>query len=169
MWFAISQIATPLNIRLGLWRYRVIQQFVERLPIPVLTAAQESTLGALAEEITALAASRYRLHESARQRIGTDLGAGGKLNEALQAWWELPDLTAFRAEVKKSFKAEVPVRERSEWESWLREQGDRHRALTDQIIDRETRLNAVVYQAFDLLPDEIALVERATKYPYGAV
>jgi hypothetical protein len=29
-------------------------------------------------------------------------------------------------------------------------------------------LNAVVYAAFDLTPQEIALVERSTKYPYGA-
>jgi len=28
---------------------------------------------------------------------------------------------------------------------------------------------AVVYQAFDLTPDEIGLIERATKYPYGEV
>lgn len=172
IWFAISQIAVPLRLRAGLWQYQVTRQFVRRLPIPALTAAQESSLGALAEEITALAGSRYRLHESARHRIGTDLGdqgSGGKLNEALHNWWDLPDLAAFRAAVKKSFKAEVPVKERGEWESWLTDQQAQHRALTDQIIDRETRLNAVVYQAFDLTPDEIALVERATKYPYGAV
>ncbi|MBN8592270.1 MAG: Eco57I restriction-modification methylase domain-containing protein [Anaerolineae bacterium] len=172
VWFALSQIATPLRLRAGLWQYQSKIQFIKRLPIPALTAAQESTLGALAEEITALAGSRYRLHESARHRISADLGAqgaGGKFNKVLYKWWDLPDLAAFRAEVKKSFKAEVPVKERGDWESWLTDQQAQHRALTDQIIDREARLNAVVYQAFELLPDEIALVERATKYPYGAV
>lgn len=168
-WFALSQTATPLRLRGGLWQYQAKLQFVERLPIPALTAAQESSLGALAEEITALAGSRYRLHESARHRIGADLGQGGKLNEALQAWWDLPDLTAFREQVNRAFRADVPLRERDEWEGWLTDQQAQHRALTDQIIDRETHLNAVVYQAFDLTADEIALVERATKYPYGAV
>jgi hypothetical protein len=33
----------------------------------------------------------------------------------------------------------------------------------------ETQLNAVVYEAFNLTPDEIILIEEATKYPYGAV
>ena len=33
----------------------------------------------------------------------------------------------------------------------------------------ETRLNAVVYQAFALTPDEISLIERTTKYPNGEV
>src|SRR5690606_12546845 len=36
LWFAISQYAQPLRLRAGLWQYRVIPQFVERLPIPDL-------------------------------------------------------------------------------------------------------------------------------------
>lgn len=42
-------------------------------------------------------------------------------------------------------------------------------ALTAQIVERESHLNAVVYAAFNLTPDEIALIERSTRYPYGAV
>jgi predicted SnoaL-like aldol condensation-catalyzing enzyme len=37
------------------------------------------------------------------------------------------------------------------------------------IIARETRLNAIVYDAFALTPDERALIETATRYPSGAV
>lgn len=44
-----------------------------------------------------------------------------------------------------------------------------HNDLTAQIVALETALNAVVYEAFKLTPDEIALIEQATKYPYGAV
>jgi hypothetical protein len=41
--------------------------------------------------------------------------------------------------------------------------------MTAQIVTHETRLNAIVYEAFKLTLDEIALIEQATKYPYGAV
>ncbi|MBL8132027.1 MAG: Eco57I restriction-modification methylase domain-containing protein, partial [Anaerolineae bacterium] len=81
-WFCISQIATPLAMRGGLWRYQLFEQFVERLPIPPLTADQESSLAALAEEITSIARARYGLHEAFRHRLRADLGEGAKLNTA---------------------------------------------------------------------------------------
>lgn len=151
-----------------MWRYRVIVQFVERLPIPQLTADQESQLADHAEQITALARSRYQLHESIRHRIRTDLAQGGSLNEKLSEWWELP-VTNFNAEVRKVFKRPIPVSERSEWERYLANEQAKHTDLTAKIVTFETALNAVVYQAFALTPEEIALIERATKYPYGAV
>jgi hypothetical protein len=168
LWFAISQIAQPLRLRAGLWQYRAIPQFIERLPIPKLTAAQESSLAELAEQITGLARGRYQQHESVRHRVRDDLGAGGSLNNALTEWWEL-DFADFRKQVKTAFQREIPVGERDEWERYLADQQEKHRQATDQIIALETRLNAIVYQAFKLTPDEIALIEQATKYPYGAV
>jgi hypothetical protein len=155
-------------MRLGLWRYQSKIQFVERLPIPDLTAAQESDLAELAEHITALARERYRLHEALRHRIRDDLGQGGRLNTALENWWAL-DFPAFRAELKKAFKADVPLNARDDWERYLADQQAIHADLTAQIVAAETRLNAIVYAAFKLTPAEIALVEQATKYPYGAV
>jgi hypothetical protein len=44
-----------------------------------------------------------------------------------------------------------------------------HAHATAAIITRETRLNAIVYDAFALTPDERALIEMATRYHYGAV
>lgn len=44
-----------------------------------------------------------------------------------------------------------------------------HESLTQQIIEREIRLNDIVYDAFDLDDDERRLIEETTKYPYGAV
>ena len=81
-WFAISQLATPLNIRLGLWRYRLFTQFIERLPIPHLTADQETTLAELAETITQLAQDRYTLHEDTRQTIVMTFG----VNRCRRGW-----------------------------------------------------------------------------------
>lgn len=41
--------------------------------------------------------------------------------------------------------------------------------LTDAIIALETRMNVIVYNAFDLTPEERHLIEETTKYPYGEV
>jgi type I restriction-modification system DNA methylase subunit len=170
-WFCISQIGIPLRLRAGLWQYKQFRQFIERLPIPELTSTQEAQLAEYAEQITALAQNRYQLHEAFRHRVQTDIGAGGKLNTKLTEWYDLPDFSAFREEIVKSFGTshDIPVRERSDWEAYLLDQLAKHNDLTQQIIALEIQLNAMVYEAFDLLPVEIALIEEATKYPYGAV
>ncbi|MBZ0301589.1 MAG: Eco57I restriction-modification methylase domain-containing protein [Anaerolineae bacterium] len=168
-WFCISQVATPLRLRAGLWQYQLFSQFVERLPIPALSVQQESDLAAIAEEITILARQRYRFHEAMRHRIQADLGQGDKLNTKLTEWWMLADGADLRGEVQKAFKTDIPLRDRGEWERFLAEQKGEHQRLTDAIIALEIRLNAIVYDAFDLTPEERDLIERTTKYPYGEV
>ncbi|MEQ8675489.1 MAG: hypothetical protein RLP44_18030 [Aggregatilineales bacterium] len=70
-------------------------------------------------------------------------------------------------ELKKQFKQEIPLGKRSEWRKFLAEQKAQHQRLTDAIIAQETRLNAIVYDAFKLTPEERQLIEDTTKYPYG--
>jgi hypothetical protein len=90
------------------------------------------------------------------------------LNQKLTAWWDL-DFAALRAEVKKVFKRDIPLTERDEWEAWLTANRTEHTRLTTEIIHLETDLNARVYAAFHLTPEEIALIEESTKYRYGEV
>jgi hypothetical protein len=116
-----------------------------------------------------VARTRYTLHERARRRILTDLGgSGGKLNQKLTRWWDL-DFAAFRAEVKKALKHDIPLKERDEWEDWLAAQRAKHQQHTAQMVQWETDLNARVYALFDLSPAEIAIIEESTKYQYGEV
>ena len=44
-----------------------------------------------------------------------------------------------------------------------------HPAHPARIVALETELNAQVYALFHLTPEEIALIEAATKYRYGEV
>ncbi|MGI9179541.1 MAG: hypothetical protein ACR2H9_03450, partial [Longimicrobiaceae bacterium] len=94
--------------------------------------------------------------------------AGRPLNRRLTDWWTL-DFPAFRAEVKKALKREIPVRERDEWEAWLSDQRAEHETLTREIIEREMELDERVYALFDLTAEEIRVVEQSTKYGYGEV
>ncbi len=147
----------------------LISQFISRLPIPDAPASAQATIGDLAMEITALARERYTLHERTRHRILSDLGSDdNRLNNKLTEWWGLTFPT-FRRELGKAFKRDLPLHERDEWEQYLAHQRARHAQLTDQIVRLESTLNRHVYALFDLTPDEIALIETSTKYPYGAV
>ncbi len=42
--------------------------------------------------------------------------ARAKLSTALKEWWTLPDFAAFQREVKKALKADIPLKQRNEWE-----------------------------------------------------
>src|SRR6266496_1570574 len=120
-------------------------------------------------KITAEARARYELHRRARRRILADLGTpDGKLNQRLTAWWEL-DFPAFRAEIQKVFKRDIPLKERDDWEEWLQTRRAEHRARTEAIVRMESDLNARVYALFDLTPAEIKIIEESTKYRYGEV
>jgi hypothetical protein len=39
-----------------------------------------------------------------------------KLTDRLREWWNL-DFKSFRAEIKKTFKADIPLKQRDEWEN----------------------------------------------------
>jgi hypothetical protein len=169
IWFAISQICTPLRLRAGLWQYQQFIQFIARLPIPNSSLSEKETMSTFAMQITEIARKRYQLHNRARHRIKNDLGTPGhKLNQKLTNWWEL-DAQHFSTEVKKAFQKEIPVRNRDEWESWLQEQQEKHHHMTAEIVLKEKELNNLVYALYDLTAKEIALIEQQTQYHYGEV
>jgi len=57
------------------------------------------------------------------------------------------------------FRAEIPVKERGEWESYLEKNAAQVRKLDAEIEQAEREIDAIVYRLFDLTPDEIALLE----------
>lgn len=153
-----TQVST--QIRGGFVRF--IAQYVSQIPIPDAPAAEREAIGSLAMQLSEQARMRYSLHQQTRHRIRSDLGGGaGPLTQKLTQWWEL-DFAAFRREVDKAFKHDIPLAERDEWETWLAKQCRQHAAYTAEIVRLERELNARVYALFDLSPDEIALIEAST-------
>lgn len=125
-----------------------------------LTAAK-AELGALAERAQGAAEERYGLQQELARRI-PDLAAdpaSAKLSTKLKEWWTLPDFAAFQKEVKKVLKADIPLRERNEWEGWLSDNRGKINTLTAEIKAIEDQINARVYALFDLTAEEIALLE----------
>jgi hypothetical protein len=103
-----------------------------------------------------------------RHRILAQFAPDKTLNLKLTAWWEL-SFAAFRQQVKKIFKHDIPLTERDEWETWFQQRRAQHRHYADEIIRRETELNERVYRLFELIPAEVKIIEESTKYGYGEV
>ncbi|TFW12163.1 type I restriction endonuclease subunit M [Brevundimonas intermedia] len=136
-------------------------QYVETMPIPMWTTTSQSELARLGEKATATADARLSLQIALTRRISDLCPAGrdAKLTSRLQEWWTLPDFSAFRAEVKKAFKADIPLADRSAWEDWInRDRGEIAR-LSAEITQAEAQIDNIVYGLFNLTSDEIALLE----------
>ena len=73
----------------------------------------------------------------------------------------LPDFASFRVEVKKVFKADIPLVERSSWEDWITRDRAEIARLSAEIAKTEVQIDGIVYGLFGLTPDEIALLESA--------
>ena len=164
VWFWLFGEASPL--RGGQWRLELREQYLSRLPIPDVDAAASTRLAALGEACTDAARQRFDIQSAVRRRI-LDLAPPerAKLTGKLHDWHEL-DFAAFRKEVKRAFRAEIPVRERGEWETYLRENAARVHALSDAIAAAEREIDQIVYALFALTPDEIALLEASLAGQY---
>jgi len=148
-------------MRGGEWRLELESQYVEKLPIPAWNDTARAELAAVSEHASKAAHERLILQTALTRRI-PDLcppDRDPKLTTRLQEWWTLPDFAAFRAEVKKVFKADIPLAERSDWEDWITRDRAEIARLSAEITKAEAQIDSIVYALFDLTPDEIALLE----------
>jgi hypothetical protein len=103
----------------------------------------------------------------------TCMFAGKALNNRLTEWWTL-DFPAFRAELRKAFKAEILVKERADWETALAGWQRQHIDLTARLVAIETAIDDRVYRLFNLTAADRRLLADHSRhamidYPYGAV
>ena len=152
--------------------YRLFTQHVETLPIPHASAAQKAQIAALAQ--SAQTAAESRRDEIARfgRAALRDLVPGGLSNltaakgakgAKLPAAWQtgVPEFGEFTAELKKRFKRELNLQERNDWDTAVKQARERVAALSQTIAQAEREIDAVVYQLFDLTPDEVNLMNTA--------
>jgi len=151
-------------VRGGFHEMRV--QYLEKVPVPKITAHERRSLTKLGERNAIAATRRLEIQLTVRHRI-LDLAPPErrKLSRKLEQWWTL-DFTAFRTEIKHVFRTEIPVKQRGEWEGYLATQAAKVRKLDAEIEKAEQEIDALVYQLFDLTPDEIALLETSLAGQY---
>ena len=138
--------------------YELRAQYIETLPIPPATPEQKTHIGKLAEQCQTLAEQRYTLETNIRRRF-PDLGVV-KLTQKLERWWLL-DFKAVQDELKKSYKIDIPLKERGAWQAFLEEAKTEREQMAAQITLLEKELNTAVYALFNLSDEEISLIESA--------
>lgn len=157
LWFILTGMSPP--VRGGFYEMRTF--YIDALPIPPTIDSQKQTLATLAMACQTAAEARFKLQQDVRRRI-PDLcppERDAKLNNKLKDWWTLPDFASFQKEIKKLYKTEIPLRDRSDWEDWLNEDKTKINQLTAEIEANEDKINALVYELFELTPKEIELLE----------
>ena len=135
-------------------------QHIGPLPWPDLSKGQRAQLVKLSEICRKAASQSLAIRTSFRHRMLCDLTSPDRKNltSKLENFWLL-DFAAFRAEAKRTFKTEIPVKDREGWEKYLAEKSAEVIKLTAEIEAAEREINAIVYKLFDLTPDEIKLLE----------
>ncbi len=159
LWFILSSMSPP--VRGGFHELRV--QYVEKLPIPSWSPSARAELAAASEQASNAAQERLTVQMALTRRIAdlSPLEDEPKLSTKLKEWWTLPSFAAFRGEVKKVFKADIPLADRSAWEDWITRDRAEIARLSAEIAKAEAQIDSIVYGLFDLTPDEIALLESA--------
>lgn len=155
-WFTIKAL-TP-KARGGYARFQT--QFVEILPFPS-SISSRTDLADLALHCHTLAERQFAIQMALIRRV-PDLcppGREPKLTNRLKEWWTLEDFAAFRKEVKKAFKVDIPLAERSAWEDWIARDKVEILRLSAEIEHAEAEINSIIYELFGLSSEEVALLE----------
>ncbi|WP_349365849.1 MAG: DNA methyltransferase [Nitratireductor rhodophyticola] len=157
LWFTYLNVSA--QIRGGFVRF--FSNHLSEMPVGNFNEETQADLASLAQSCQSAAEERYSLQQKLVRRL-PDLAPAGteaKLSNRLREWWLLPDFAAFRAEVKKCFKADISLSERSDWEDWIARDRAEIARLSAEIAANEKKINEIVYRLFDLTAEEIALLE----------
>lgn len=158
LWFQLVSLA---RIKRGNY-IEAEAQYVHQLAMPNMSRDDRGKIAKLARNCAVAAEHRFNKQSAVRHRILVDLAPSdrAKLSRKLEEWWRL-DFAAFRAEVKRAFHVQIPVKERGQWENYLAKHAAEVRKLDAEIDKAEREIDAIVYRLFDLTPEEIALLENS--------
>lgn len=135
-------------------------QYVDQIRIPSPEQLAGCGFGAPVERCTIASEGRLSSVNGFLHRL-LDLPGSSRTEPSrrLEQFWTL-DFAGFRAEIQKSFGADIPVKERNDWEEFHRETSAEVNRLTAEIAETERNIDAAVYALYDLTADEISLIER---------
>ncbi len=133
---------------------RLRTEFVGQLPVPSLV-----DLGAIVADIHEATQALGRLIDATIHRLA-DIASAIQGNAAFRDWPTL-DFAQLRQLIVKRCRTDIRPSERDDWESWYGDQRAQAKTLGKRVAHAEAQINAEVYRAFGLTPDEIAAIEDA--------
>ncbi|MFM2084310.1 MAG: hypothetical protein RLY95_1128 [Pseudomonadota bacterium] len=152
VWFYLRGVCEAM--RGGEWRLRMFSQNIETIPIPESTEKQRDQLGRLAAEAQSAAEARRDVIQQFGRMVHRDFGKppAGLVQS-------VPAFADFTAALKKTFKRELSLQEKNDWEAMLDKARGACALQTNTIAACEQAIDKIVYQLFELTSDEIAVVE----------
>jgi len=152
MWFFLKCTGTIL--RGGYFRYKT--KYLEPFPIPLVSVNEQKPFIEKAEEImfsiTALQKVQYHFLNLLQSKFAIE-----KLSKNLQNWYELK-FKDFLLELKK-IKIQLRLSEEAEWMQYFNEQKRIANGLQTEIKQTNQQIDQLVYQLYELTPEEIKIVE----------
>jgi hypothetical protein len=141
------------------WRELRVQ-YVETTPLPEALILNDD-FATISISSTKNAIERTKLAAAFYHRLITDLAASETILSRRLKHFHTLDFSAFRAEVKRALKAEIPVKERTQWEALFNSAKMEVLRLSAEIAAAEREIDRLVYEAFELTPEEIELLEKS--------
>lgn len=160
-WFWIFGVSSAL--RGGMWRLELREQYMSQAPLADASSHVRNGLSSFAREATSSADGRLNAQTSFLHRVMVDLARPGtKLSRKLEDFHEL-SFKQFRAELKRVLKADIRPKDASDWEEMHARASAEVKRLSAEIAQAEQEIDRLVYTAFELTPDEVALLESSLK------
>lgn len=133
----------------------VKKNYLEKLPIPATSAAEQSTLIQLTDSMLKVCADEQTLETHFKNLIQSEFNIE-KWSTKLNKWWTL-DFSDF----VKALKVNLTLTQKDE----LLQLFDKYRIelaeLDNQIQKTDQQIDELVYKLYNLTPDEIAIVEKS--------
>jgi len=152
-----------ISRRGGYLEYKV--QYLEKLPIPNIPPAEQQPFIAAAE---ALLAGHKALHEAearAGRLVQAELGLGQPLTGKLALSQPWP---AWSKALEKALGRKLTLPEKAEWLPYLEQHQQQQQQRRAALQHQDAALDQLVYQLYQLTPEEIALVEGPAAPPAPA-
>ncbi len=140
---------------------RLKSQYFSAIPHPN-TQFDES----ISEALNELCSERHAISAGFVRRCHDISMNGVRRGDGVLQDWPKKDFDDFRKAIKTTFRAEIPVAERDQWEAYFNSRKAELQTLDARIAGLEAEINDRAYRAFDLTAGEIALIEEALAGQY---
>ncbi len=128
---------------------------IKNIPIKNINISQQNIFIEKADEMLRLNSAHQKI-ENDFIKLLTISFSGLKWTKKIGSWHELTFID-FRKELEKQ-QINIPIRERLEWQAEFERQQTALAQLQQQIKATDAAIDALVYELYDLTPEEIALV-----------
>jgi hypothetical protein len=127
------------------------------IPIPIISEEQKQTFIEKADKMLLLNKDLQTLSQKVQRSIMREFSLTD-LSKKLESWYSLR-YKEFLAELAKK-KVQLTLSQKSEWEDYFEKESAKVKEIAQQISETDNEIDQMVYELYDLTPEEIEIVEK---------